>query len=106
MKKMPVKVSENTTIYVEVDENELEGGNEEIKVARGGRLSFDSVLNSIKDVSEGFCKVLERVSPSKATVELGFDVSFKEGVLISTLVNGSSKAGIKVTLEWEKKSNG
>jgi hypothetical protein len=105
MKKVPVKVSDNTTIYVEVDENELENGNEEIKVARGGRLSFDSVLDSIKDVSEGFCKVLEKVSPNKATVELGFEISAKEGILISTLVSGNSKAGIKVTLEWEKKNN-
>jgi hypothetical protein len=105
MKKVPVEVSENTIIYVEVEENEFDNENEEKKVARRERLDLDNALNSIKEVSDKFYNVLKKVSPNKAIVELGFEISVSEGILISTLVSGNSNAGIKMTLEWEKTNN-
>jgi hypothetical protein len=104
LKKIPVELSENSIIYVEVEESDIDSGNEERKVARGRVLNFDTAMNSIKEVSEKFCAVLDKVSPNRAKVELGFEISASEGILISSLVSGKSKAGIKVTLEWEKKT--
>jgi hypothetical protein len=104
VKKTPVKLSENSIIYVEYEENEIENDDEEIKVSRVRELNFDTAMNSIKEVCEKFCIVLNKVSPSKAIVELGFEISASEGILISSIVSGSTKAGIKVMLEWESKS--
>jgi hypothetical protein len=40
------------------------------------------------------------VQPSKATVEFGIELGIEPGKLTALLVQGTSKANLKINLEW------
>lgn len=44
----------------------------------------------------------DTVKPDKVSLELGLEVGLKEGQLIAMLVQNSTKANLKITLEWGK----
>jgi hypothetical protein len=65
------------------------------------QFSFSHIEDSIQTVSNSVLNALKKISPSKVSVELGFEVGVKEGELTALLVKGEGKTSIKVTLEWE-----
>lgn len=69
------------------------------------RLDFDLVRQSIEGIAEVVKDGLKGIKPSKTSVELAFEMGLKSNKLIAILVEGSGKASIKVTLEWDSKDN-
>jgi hypothetical protein len=74
----------------------------EVDVKIGDVLSFDGVVDSIEAIAASIDGLLKRVSPKRATVELGFDVGVETGGLTALLVKGKGSATLTVTLEWER----
>jgi hypothetical protein len=65
---------------------------------------FDTVTRSIEMVGRDVLDAVKRVSPEKATVELGFGLAVEAGQLIALFGKGKGEATIKVTLEWSRSS--
>jgi Trypsin-co-occurring domain 1 len=65
---------------------------------------LDTVTRSIEAVGRDVLEAAKRVSPGKATVELGFGLGVESGQLIALFARGKGEATIKVTLEWSRES--
>jgi Trypsin-co-occurring domain 1 len=89
------------------------GGVIKIEVAQTGRedVAFDirpfkEVTTAIEGIVEAVAATLYKVSPSKAVVKFGIDVTIDSGKLTAMIVQGSSKANLEITLEWERSNDG
>lgn len=100
---VPVQLDANTIIRIEATilDNLDNNGNEEY-VGIPTLPSFDDITNFIKGVSQAIVGVWEEVKPSKASVEFGVEVGFEAGKVTGLLIQGSGKANLQITLEWEK----
>lgn len=62
-------------------------------------------LKEVTDAIEGIATTLkesiDKVKPSKASVEFGLEFGCESGELTALIVRGSSKANLKVVLEWQ-----
>lgn len=65
-----------------------------------GPLSFDGVVAAIEGVAGALGATMKKLGPKSATVELGVELSAKEGKLLAVFVQGEGKANLKITLEW------
>ena len=60
-----------------------------------------SVLrDAIGGLAELVDDAIQKVRPSKVTVEFSIELSYEAGKLTALLVNGSSKGILKLALEW------
>jgi hypothetical protein len=68
----------------------------------GWRDSFDlaAVSETLEGIAQAVRSGLEKMTPSKTTVELGIQLAVKSGKLTSLVVEGDASASLKVTLEW------
>lgn len=89
------------------------GGVIKIEVAQTGRedVAFDirpfkEVTTAIEGIVDAVAATLYKVSPSKAVVKFGIDVTIDSGKLTAMIVQGSSKANLEITLEWERSNDG
>ncbi len=101
---IPVTVG-NATIYVEAREVDDDGTPQ--KVAVGDvveALPFESISNAIESIGQELAATLSRVSPTKASVELGLEIGVEAGQLVALVAKGTAKANLKVTLEWTRPS--
>lgn len=87
---VPLKVSDDITIYVE----SLEG---EQQISKGDWKEF---IEPIEPVVSSIKGMLMRVKPQKATVEFGVQLGLESGKLTSCIVKGSTNANMKIVLEW------
>jgi len=65
-----------------------------------GPLSFDGVVDAIEGVAGALGTTMKKLAPKSASVELGVELSAKEGKLLAVFVQGEGKANLKITLEW------
>lgn len=63
--------------------------------------SFEKVSLQLKEISKKIITSFEEAKPNKVSVELGFELSIESGQLTAILVKGSSKANLKIILEWD-----
>ena len=63
-------------------------------------LSFDGVVAAIEGVAGELSTAMKKLGPKSASVELGVELSAKEGKLLAVFVQGEGKANLKITLEW------
>jgi hypothetical protein len=63
-------------------------------------LTFEHVLEAVEGVASALGNTLKKLKPSSASVELGVELSAKEGKLLAIFVQGEGKANLKITLEW------
>ena len=89
---IPVKVNDDITVMVEAKDF---GGEQDVAT-----LSFQQVTDTIEAVTQAIATSINNVKPDKATVEIGFDITVKSGKLTTLIVEGSSKANLKLTLQW------
>ena len=89
---IPIKVKDDLTVMVEAKDF---GGEQDVST-----LSFQQVTDTIEAVTQMIATSINNVKPDKATVEIGFDISVKSGKLTTVIVEGSSKANLKLTLQW------
>lgn len=77
-----------------------EGGQVAEKVGWRDVFDFEGVSGTLEGLAHAVRSGLEKVTPSKTTVELGIELAVKNGKLTGLIVEGDSKASLKVTLEW------
>ena len=97
---LPVKLSDETTVHVMV----TSVGSEMDVAAVSRDLSFQAVADSIESIADTLLAALQKVNPTKASVEFGVEFAMEAGKLTALLVNGSSTGSLKVTLEWESRA--
>lgn len=77
------------------------------QVAGGAAFHVDELVGSVRAVSQSLARVLKEIGPDKFSVEFGVEAAFEAGKLLALICSGSTKANLKITLEWEKaKPNG
>ena len=94
---IPVQIEEGLTVRIETASL---GGRE--KVGLLDSLPFQELMRGIEAVARSFSESLEKIRPSKASVEFGVEVAVEAGKLVTVICQGSGKANFTVTLEWEK----
>jgi hypothetical protein len=62
--------------------------------------SFKGVLESLEGLAATLGETLKKAKPRSASVELGVELSAKEGKLLAVFVQGEGKANLKITLTW------
>jgi hypothetical protein len=104
MKKLiPYKLQDGGSIWVEIEEEELEGitraGLEDIteKTAQ----HFDQALEGIKPAALLMFDTLRDLGPEKVQLEFGLNM---KGQLGAVFASASGEANFKVTLIWSTKS--
>lgn len=97
----PVKLSDGSEVFFEMSSNNIEQ-----EVGIGASYSFKKVKKSINALVSELNDIMKEAKPNKFQVEFGVEVSLdNEGTLSALIVQGSSKANIKVTLAWEDKAS-
>jgi hypothetical protein len=91
--KVKVDLGDGIFAYMEVAETERE------KVGAGG-LPFSNVTAVITKISQEVGKSIQKVQPKKATIKYGVEVGIEQGSLMASIVRGSGKANLEITLEW------
>jgi hypothetical protein len=97
---VPVKIDENTIIYIEAVAKESDVVSEQyidFEIP-----SFQDVTDAIKSFAKSIAGIWHEIRPSKATVEFGVEIGFEPGKLTAFFVKGSGKGNLKITLEWAK----
>jgi hypothetical protein len=72
------------------------------KVSRKDIFRFEDVSGTLEGIGEMVRSGLEKVKPSKTTVELGIQLAVKNGKLTGLIVEGKVEASLKVTFEWDR----
>ncbi|MEM8640460.1 MAG: CU044_2847 family protein [Cyanobacteria bacterium P01_G01_bin.54] len=93
---IPVELGDGVSMIVETT---LLGGEEDVGL---DAKTFEPVFNAVKALSGKVQEALETAKPDKVSLELGLEVGLKEGQLVAMLVQNSTKANLKLTLEWGK----
>lgn len=85
---------------------------EKIGGARGGggpedvgfkdALSFSTVSATVRGVATDIRQALKSVEPDVTEVEFGLELAIKGSKLVCLLVDGETKATLKVRMEWRK----
>ena len=83
-----------------------QGGQVAEKVGWKDTFDFANVSGTLEGVAQAVRSGLEKVAPSKTTVELGIQLAIKNGKLTGLIVEGKADASLKVTLEWDKQPSG
>ncbi|OGO39014.1 MAG: hypothetical protein A2W35_15230 [Chloroflexi bacterium RBG_16_57_11] len=100
-------LEDGSTMLVEVDEPEPEGG--VVKAARPGELitrsqqTFDQALEKVKPAASLVIQKLRALSdpPDEIDVEFGLKLSAESGAFIAA---AGIEANYRVTLKWKKQS--
>jgi hypothetical protein len=88
-----VRLSTGSTILVEAAVR----GEEDVA---SSAFAFDDVEDSIVSLSQALKGILDKIKPSSASVEFGIEIEVESGKLTALLVKGTSKANLKITLNW------
>jgi len=94
---VPISHSTSENLYVEVA---MSGGRTQVGLLDA--IPIDRVISLVSEVAYAMGKAIERVSPTKSAVEVGFEFGLREGQLVGLIARGSSKANFKITLEWDR----
>ena len=76
------------------------GGHGAAKVGRKDIFFYEDVSGTLEGIARMVRSGLEKVKPSKTTVELGIQLAVSNGKLTSLIVEGKAEASLKVTFEW------
>ena len=94
---VPTTLADGTSLMIEATRLDRDG----FESTKFEAKSFESVIAAISGIGLAVRAGLERVRPTKASVELGLEIGLESGQLTALLVKGSGKANIKITLQWE-----
>ena len=79
-----------------------EGGQVAEKVGWKDTFDLAGVSGTLEGIAQAIRSGLEKVTPSRTTVELGIQLAIKNGMLTGLIVEGKADASLTVTLEWGK----
>src|SRR5580693_407229 len=94
-----VVLPNNTVALVQVVEIGESAGPAE-KVGWKDTFDLEQVSGTLEGIAQAVRSGLDKVKPSKTTVELGIQLAVKNGKLTGLLVEGKVEASLKVTFEW------
>jgi hypothetical protein len=92
---VPVVLEGGARLQIEV--RAIGGGREEVGVINA---AFVDLTDSIEAIASALGESLERIKPKRAEVEFGIEVGIESGKLTALLCKGTSKANLKITLEF------
>jgi hypothetical protein len=98
-----VVLPNNTVALVradELDEDVDGGGGVAEKVNWREGFDLDQVSATLEGIAQAIRSGLDKVAPTKTTVELGIDLAVRNGKLTGLLVEGQANASLRVTLVW------
>ena len=101
-----VRLPNGAEIRIESDGNIPQKGKES-DVSGFGEMSSDAwqeVTSAVEGVAQWALDTLQKVQPTKASIEFGLEIGAEPGKLTALLVKGSGKANLKITLEWSRSS--
>ncbi len=64
------------------------------------KASFEEAMKAIEGIGKRLNQVWRTIQPGKASVELGIDFTWQTGKVMAVLVDSSTTASMKITLEW------
>lgn len=91
-----VQLEDGTTIYVKVLAS---SGESEVSLHS---TSFEEAMKAIEGIGKRLNQVWETIRPGRASVELGIDFTWQAGKVLAVIVDGSTTASMKITLEWNR----
>jgi hypothetical protein len=94
-----VVLPNRTVALVQAADLDEAGGPAE-KVGWKDTFDFEQVSGTLEGIAQAVRSGLDKVRPSKTTVELGIQLAVKNGKLTGMLVEGQAQTSLKVTLEW------
>lgn len=97
---LPIKLPNGTVVYVEA--SPLRSAVEkDVSFRRAEEaLEIGNIQAAIEGISEMVVTAVQKVAPTKASVEFGIEVAVEPGKVTALWVKGSGKANLKITLEW------
>ncbi|KAM3096966.1 CU044_2847 family protein [Phormidesmis sp. 146-35] len=107
IENIPVQLENGVQIRVEatVIGSSLQIGveGEEIESDVGARIqSLKEVTDAIEGIAGSVVESLKKFKPSKSSIEFGVEFGYESGQLTALIVKGTSKANLKITMEWTK----
>jgi hypothetical protein len=98
--KLPIKLPNGTVIYVEA--SPLKSATEEDVSFRSAEeaLEIGNIQAAIEGISEMVATAVQKVAPSKASVEFEIEIAVEPGKVTALWVKGSGRANLKITIEW------
>ncbi len=91
-----VSLDDGTTFYIQA-KTPVDEMNVGIKAA-----SFEKVTQAIEGVARKLSDIWKKVEPSRASVEFGVEFTLESGDIMALLVENSTTASMKITLEWSQ----
>lgn len=98
-------LEDGSTILVQVDEPELEGGTTHVfrpgEVAEKARITFEEAVSKTRPAAERIIAILSdmRHPPDQVGVEFGINLSAEAGAFVASV---SAEANFKVILTWRR----
>lgn len=99
-KHVPVKLPNGADIQVEVTPARITKDADVAAVGEIGEESWKELTHAVEGISLWVWATLQKVHPTKASIEFGIEIGAEPGKLTALLVQGSGKANLKITLEW------
>lgn len=91
--RIPVELPNGAVIQFEVTQTGREDVAFDIK-------PFKQVTSALEGIIEAVSEPIQKARPSKASVKFGMELGIESGMLTATIVKGTSKANLEITLEW------
>ena len=108
-KFVPVQLPNGATIKVEATtvsqlKNETTAGKPGEIIEREVSSNFQylqQVTDAIEGIADTVKKTLDKVKPTKASLEFGVEFGYESGQITAMIVKGEGKANLNITLEWD-----
>jgi len=94
---LPIELEDGTQIMMYATSL---GGEEKVAFRN---IKFEAVSKAIESFAKSTYSVIQKVKPTKGSIEFGVSVGLEAGKLIALIADGKTTASVKITLEWERK---
>lgn len=94
LETIEVVLDDGTAFYIQA---KIQGGESNAGIRTA---SFEKVSQAIEGVARKLNEVWKKVEPQKASVEFGVEFTIGSGDLMALIVENSTTASMKITLEW------
>lgn len=92
---LPIEVGGQTVLAVV----HTKGGEENVALRK---LSFDDFTRSLEAVASELTKVIEKVKPDQASVQLSASMAVQGGKLVALFFDATTTGSLTITLTWGK----
>jgi len=65
-------------------------------------LHLDNIQGAIEGIAQLVKESMDKIAPSKASVEFAIEVGLESGKLTALWVKGTGKANLKIAMEWSR----